>query len=94
MASLRGIKRDIDYLVGAVISDCYTCIILKDDSQEEVMDLVQDAVVLRNDLVYRANNPAEKHNKHLVKKHYSAIRSELFDRVDAIFARLSEICKK
>ncbi len=93
MASLRGIKRDIDYLVSAVISDCYTCVILKKESQDQVLVLIHEAIEMRNSFIDRANHPAEKHNKHLVKKHYSALRTELFVKIDEMFLKLSDICK-
>ncbi len=94
MASLRGIKRDIDYLVSAVMSDCYTCAILKKESQDEVLGLIHEAIDARNSFIDRANHPAEKHNKHLVTKHYSALRSDLLVKVDEMFGRLSAICQK
>ncbi|MFR5871999.1 MAG: hypothetical protein ACLUEV_10760 [Alistipes sp.] len=33
MASLRGIKNDIDYLVSEVISDCYMALYFNDQSK-------------------------------------------------------------
>ncbi len=35
MASLRGIKNDIDYLVSEVISDCYMALYFNDQSKRE-----------------------------------------------------------
>ncbi|UKI39323.1 MAG: hypothetical protein L6V35_09775 [Alistipes putredinis] len=48
---------------------------------------------LRNELFSKANNPVEKHNKSLVKKHYAQLRSDMFERVDGMFSELSQLSK-
>ena len=79
MASLRGIKNDIDYLVSEVISDCYMALYFNDQSKRE--------------MIQRANHPADKQNKSLVKKHYAQMRRDMMTRIDALFGKLSDICK-
>lgn len=93
MASVRMIKKDIDYLVGEVIADCYLTIYFHPEKKEGVVGLMQKAVELRNDLFERVNNPQEKNNASLVRKHYNHIRRELMTRVDELFFNLSEVCK-
>ena len=77
MASLRRIKKDIEYLVNEVIYDCYIALYFNQEKKDEIFGVVEDAVALRNELVEMANHPAEKHNKSLVKKHYAFVRNEL-----------------
>ena len=77
MASIRRIKGDIDFLANEVISDCY----------------IEEAVEFRNELFVRANHPADKKNKSLVRKHYAQMRRDMMSRVDAMFEKLSGICK-
>lgn len=94
MASLRGIKNDIDYLVSEVISDCYVALYFNDESKRErIVALIEEAVEFRNEMFVKANHPADKQNKTLVKKHYSQMRRDMMARVDAMFAELSTICK-
>jgi len=93
MASIRSIKRDIDYLVSEVVSDSYLTIWFHPEKKEQAIKVMEDAVALRNELVERANNPAEKNNPHLVKRHYSQLRRDLLDGVDNLFKTISEICK-
>ena len=94
MASLRKLKREIDYLVSEVISDCYACLAINSKCDKgAVFGIIEDAVELRNNLFDKANRPAEKHNPHLVKKHYRQLIEEMFDGVDKLFVRLSEVCK-
>ena len=78
MASIRRIKRDIDFLANEVISDCYMALYFNDGA---------------NELFVRANHPADKKNKSLVRKHYAQMRRDMMSRVDAMFEKLSGICK-
>ena len=94
MSSIRRTKKEIDALVTEIVSDAYTCLIInKKEKQDEIFDIIQSAVDLRNDLFERVNNPAAKHNPKLVKKHYTALRVEMVDSVDKLFARLSAALK-
>ena len=78
MASIRRIKRDIDFLANEVISDCYMALYFNDG---------------RNEMFVRADPPADKKNKSLVRKHYAQMRRDMMSRVDAMFEKLSGICK-
>ena len=93
MASVKSIKKDIDYLVSEVISDSYLTIYFHPEKKEKAVEVMEAAVALRNQLVVKANNPAEKNNPHLVKRHYGQLRRELLEGVDGLFQKISEICK-
>lgn len=94
MASIRGIKNDIDYLVSEVVSDCYMALYFNPaEKREGIVAIVEEAVEFRNETYFKINHPAEKHNPSLVKKHYAQIRREMMTRVDELFERLSAACK-
>ncbi len=94
MASIRRIKKDIDYLASEVISDGYMALYFNGaDKRADIIAVIEEAVELRNSLYERANNPVEKHNKSLVKKHYAQIRRDMMSGVDALFEKLSAVCK-
>jgi hypothetical protein len=93
MASVRRLKKDIDYLVSEVIADCYTFTYFHKGKQAEVIDIINEAVVLRNELYTRANNPDGKDNKKIVKAYYKAIWVELFQKVDGMFVKISQLNK-
>ncbi|MEA4867129.1 MAG: hypothetical protein EOM61_02740 [Bacteroidia bacterium] len=90
MASLRIIKKDIDYLISEVISDCWTFLYTNPGkSSEEAVAIINDAVTLRNDLYNRVNKPG----KEGVKAHYKAINQDLLSGVDSLFHRISDMVK-
>ena len=60
---------------------------------ESLRAVIEEAVEFRNELFVRANHPADKKNKSLVRKHYAQMRRDMMSRVDAMFEKLSGICK-
>jgi len=89
MASIRHIKKDIDYLISEVISDCWTFMYLyPEKKQEEALAIVNETIDLRNNLIERANHPEGK-----AKDHYKAIFKDLLTGVDASFKKISELTK-
>jgi len=93
MASRRYLKKEIDYLVSEIIGDAQLCLYFNPEKKrEEIIGIMEEAVVLRNDLFSRIK-PEEKNNPSLVRKHYAALRNDLMLRVDGLFEKLSVICK-
>jgi hypothetical protein len=90
MASLRDLKKDIDYLIFEVISDCFAYSNLHPENKtDELTALIADAVAFRNDLIARVNNPDGKNNPKIVKAYYKAVSKDLLVGVDKLFERLS-----
>ena len=95
MASVRELKKDIDYLIYEVISDCFVFSSLHPDlKSEELSAIISDAVNLRNDLIARVNNPDGKDNPKIVKAYYKSVGKDLLSGADKLFSRLSELSKK
>ena len=91
MASLRRVKKDIDYLVSEVVYDCYLALYFHSERRDAIVAVMEEAVDTRNEFYEMANHPAEKHNKSLVKKHYAFLGNELMERIDGLFDKLSKV---
>lgn len=91
MASLRILKKEIDYCLEEVVFDCDMAICFQPKKGDEIFALMQEAVALRDSYYVKANNPAEPKNVKLVRKHYAALRQEMHDGYGQIFEKLSEI---
>ena len=87
MANLRVLKKQIDYCLEEVLFDCEMAICFQPSKEGAITKVIEEAVAVRNELFVKAMNPAEPHNKSLVRKHYSALRRE-------IAASFSELCDK
>jgi hypothetical protein len=95
MASIRELKKDIDYLIFEVISDCFVYSNLHSDNKtDELTGLISDAVEFRNDLIARVNNPDGKDNPKIVKAYYKSVEKDLITGVDKLFDRLSTLSAK
>jgi hypothetical protein len=89
MASIRNIKKDIDYLISEVISDCCTFMALyPEKKQEEALALINEALDLRHTLITRVNHPEGK-----AKAHFRAIFNDLLKGVDDSFQKISAFTK-
>ncbi len=94
MAKRRDLKKDIDYLVYEVISDCFVYSGMHpDNGSDEVSKIINDAVDFRNDLIIRINNPDGKDNPKIIKAFYKSIEKDLLTGVDRLFNRLSALSK-
>ncbi len=94
MASIRELKKDIDYLVFEVVSDSLTYAgISQENDSEEISAIIEDAVDLRNSLFARISNRPSSDDAAEVKSYYRSVRKDLFEGVDRLFTRLSDLPK-
>lgn len=90
MANLRVVKKDIDFLLSQVISDCWTFVYINPSKKsEEAVEVMNDAIGLRNDLYSRVNHP----DKNDTKGFYKTVNQDLLKGIDALFIRISGLTK-
>ena len=93
MASLRDLKKEIDYCLEEFVFDCDMAICFQPSKESEIFELMKAGVDLRNEFYTKVNNPAEPHNRSLVRKHYAALRAEMDDAFGKLFEKLSALNK-
>lgn len=49
MASLRRVKKDIDYLVSEVVYDCYLALYFHSERRDAIVAVMEEAVDTRNE---------------------------------------------
>ncbi len=92
MASIRDLKKDINFLVDHFISECYTQLsfsILLD--QESIIDVITDALELRKSSIAKLNANAAKGEEKYCKKHYKAIANDFFNQIIELTERLHSV---
>jgi len=94
MANLRILKKEIDYRLEEFVFDCEMAAFVQPNKEQQIVELMQKSVELRNALYVKANNPAEPHNRSLVKKHYAALRRDMIESFASMFADLSAVCNQ
>ena len=92
MASLREIKKDINYLVYEVVSDCYTFIYLNPGKKEDkALEIIHSITEFRNVIINKVNHPPKEKSE--IKKYYQSLYNELLETIDAAFQNLSKLTK-
>lgn len=92
MASIKRLKKDIDYLTFAVIDDCLNCLAYG-KSTDDLSDIVQHVIDTRNDIRQRVN-AGKTVAKGERKAYYQSICKDLMVTVDGAFSKLSDLVKK
>ena len=91
MASIRRLKKDIDYLTIAVINDSLNCLAYGKDS-DAINKIVQE-VFDAHDSMRQRINAVRSLPKNERKAHCRAICKDLMAVVDGAFSKLSEMVK-
>ncbi len=95
MAKKREIKKDVDFLVSEVVSDCYAYMYINGEkNKEKVLDIISNMIEKRNQLFERINNPSKEFDSKQIKSHYKAIQTDLLAAADESFTKLSELSSK
>jgi len=95
MSNIRTLKKEIDTGIYEVISDCLTFSAMNlKYHQSDVLDLISEAVMFRNNLFKKINSPVSGNDKAKMKKHFQEIRKEFVTGIDELFGRLSSLSKK
>lgn len=89
MAKLRCLKKDINFLAGQVKQECFACMEYSPPVHlEEVIEILEDAEVLRRNLLFRINH-LRKARKDGRKQSLKIIVSEMYDKNIALIDRLN-----
>ena len=95
MANLRDLKKDINNLCFEVISEC---VIFREYSSslfyESVQEIIAEAVALRNDLIFRVNNPPVSEDKKALKSWYRSIVDDLYEKTITLIEELNSLPEK
>lgn len=87
--TLRDFKKDVEYFVGEFVDDCTLFMNVNPEQDTvKIAEVLDEAVDLYNDMKDRANSKVAKDAR---KAWFSGLRKEMFERVDALYERLSEI---
>ncbi|MDO9512144.1 MAG: hypothetical protein Q7J34_10320 [Bacteroidales bacterium] len=92
MPSVRTTKKNIEYVLSEVVSDCLNYLHLhKGVKDEEVIAIIEEMIDLKEDLYSRCKHIDGKDNSVLVKIHFRKVYEDLLNGADAAFEKLSVI---
>lgn len=95
MASIRRLKKDIQFLSAQLIGDCIDFMdSFEDGKEKQVLAIIEEAVVLHNNMIDRAIHPDGKDNPKLVKKYYHQLKKDFIGGLDQAYKKLEDLFKK
>ena len=92
MASIRRLKKDIDYLTDAIIDDSLNCLAYGKDV-DDISKIVEEALRVKGELRQRVNS-GRKVKKEEKKTYYQTIRKELWTSVHSTYSMMSDVVKQ
>ena len=79
-------------MVHHFIQECYTHLAYSPPlNQENVLDIISDAMVLEKETIHRINNPDNKGTKEITRAYYKRITSDFYDSIVELTERLNTL---
>ena len=94
MASLRRLKKDIEYFSAQLIGDCLEYIqYFENADDEKALELIKDAVNLHNETIDKATHPDGKDNPKIVRAFYKKVKIDFVNGLDKAYETLEKLVK-
>ena len=90
MASLRLLKKDIDYLMSLVLEECMVVIEnYPEADKEQVLDIARRVIARHRELRLRVNHPDGKDNPKIMKAYLRQVVDDLYRSADTSLSELA-----
>lgn len=93
MASIRQLKKEIEFLSSQMIGDCIDFVQTFDGKEMEAMAVIDEIVLLHNSTIDKINNPDGKDNPKLVKGFYQKLKQDYVIGVNDAYKKLEGLVK-
>ncbi|MFV0249127.1 MAG: hypothetical protein ACK5H1_09265 [Tenacibaculum sp.] len=88
MASIKNLKKDINYILGDIVEDCYNWQVLNPKANfADSEAIIDDAISIFDNLLNKINSK----NIDNKKSHYKAIRRELKNNIKSLSIRIDNL---
>ncbi len=88
MSSIKNLKKDINYVLGDVIDECYTWELLNPEKGTKSTDALIDESINTFDTLIKKVHQKDVENK---KAHFKAIAKELEDSATSILKKINDL---
>ncbi len=93
MASIRQLKKEIEFLSSQMIGDCIDFVQTFNGKEMEAMAVIDEIVLLHNTTIDKINNPDGKDNAKLVKGFYLKLKQDYVNGVNEAYKKLEGLVK-
>jgi len=95
MATLRRLKKEIEFMSSQLIGDCIDFLETFEDKKDtNILSIIEEAVLLNNTMLDRACHPVDKSNPKQVKQHYRLLKADFIKGLDLVYGKLEGLIKK
>lgn len=85
MPSIRLLKKDINKIAFELLRECFAYRHHSEDLSEDKFDeVIKKIILLRNDLILRANHPEADAEAGSLKEHYKKVQMDLLKMADEV----------
>ncbi|MFO7977911.1 MAG: hypothetical protein R6U64_04565 [Bacteroidales bacterium] len=92
MASVKNLKKDVNYLTDEVVGTCLLHQYAnKEENQQKVDQLIDEILESREDLINKLNHPEDRPEGKSIKAWYNEQFDAFIEKVNATFEALGEI---
>ncbi len=92
MANKRLLKKEINYVIDELITDCIVCdAFVSGKKCSEIDKLVGDLFAVKADFLARVNRTDGKDNRKLVKKYYKSVIADFDKKIGEVIAELEKL---
>lgn len=95
MANKRLLKKEINYVIDELITDCIVCdAFVSGEKCQEIDRLIGDLFAIKSDFLSRVNKTDGKYNRKLVKKYYNSLVTDFDKKIGAVIDELDKLNNK
>lgn len=88
MASIKNLKKDINYVLGDIIEECYTWEILNPKADKKATDAIIDEAIEAFDTLIEKVNAKDVDN---YKAHFKAVNQELEQTANNLIEKINNL---
>jgi hypothetical protein len=88
MASVKNLKKDINYVMGDVIEECYSWELLNPEADTKKSGAIIDEAILAFDSLIVKLNDKSVENK---KAHFKSVQSDLISTAEGLLGKVNKL---
>jgi hypothetical protein len=87
MASIKNLKKDLNYIFSDIIEDCYVVQLENPDKADKAEEVIDEAITSFDDLIEKVNNKKVENKK----AHLKSVVTELENKVKELRKKIETI---
>ncbi len=91
MASIRSLKKDINFLASEMVSQAYLSkMLFKTMDNEGLSQFINKAIEFQRSFIEKVNHPDAKNNPRMLKAYFAKIRKDMITNFDEIVSYINK----